>query len=264
VAIGSRELVINQGSVSQSATANMPGFGGRRGGRYGNCQMNTGQVEITGDAYLYFVDNYSYFQGIVNTDGESNYSITGELTDESDRTHARHSQWNPKSKLQNGTFPLSTSSTGSSTPYDSDEDADLDFVNRLENEGQLGMNISEAGSRNAINLLSTQPDPEERRPRHSHKMTLTDHYTGLIYNFPSIVVNRDARNDDTLLLSYDPNAQIHFKTKTVYKGQKAAMVIQRSLGSSSLLGKQCIVYSGKLLLRFSDEFQVSEKRDWSL
>jgi hypothetical protein len=80
----------------------------------------------------------------------------------------------------------------------------------------------------------------------------------------SIRLNQAAAQNSHLSLLASPEMHIRFQVENVYRGQKADMVIQRSLGTTSLLGKKCLVYTGQMDIAFTDYEGMGGGRSWSL
>jgi hypothetical protein len=155
---------------------------------------------------LCFPTDSSWFQGNINTDDDSSYSIFGERL------------------------------------ISSDTDNMIESDNNISNNNKGEKQIN-----------------DDSHP--IYKVTLTDHFTGLCYQLPDIQVNLDPNSPSLLTCSQD--AQIKFKVEQVYKGQKADMMLQRySGGSSALVGKKCLVYSGPISLLFQDT--ASTGKNWCL
>jgi hypothetical protein len=161
------------------------------------------QIEAQGLAHLCFAEDHSWFQGNINTDDESNYSLYGERVKCPSATNITVEQNNNEIKVE--------------------ED------------------------------LSTNKD--------YYRVTLTDHFTGLSYTLPKIAVNTNVNDTDNRLFCCT-DGQMRFKVENVFKGQKADMIIQRYLGSSTLLGRKCLVYSGDLYIVFNEVIDTG--RIWSL
>lgn len=153
--------------------------------------VGVNHVEANGTACLCFAEDYSWFQGNINTDDESNYSLYGERVSE----------------------------------------------------------VSE----------KIEPNNNESDPNY-YKVTLIDHFAGTTHTLPKIFANQFCKESESLLKCDD--GQVSFNIDSIFKGQKADMIIQKHLGSSTLLGKKCVVYSGPISIVFNET--IENGRSWCL
>jgi len=181
------------------------------------------QVELQGEAYLCFSEDLSWFQGNISTNDESNYSIYGEKCGASGSTTI---------------IPHVIPDSIPCTPQESDDED------------------------NSEGLVRNNTEVEELGSGFHYKATLTDHFTGLSHNLPIISLRSQPNQLRNESLFDSLEGQVEFKVMNMFKGQKADMVIQHYLGSPSLLGQGCLVYSGLMDIDFSEV--VDYGKSWSL
>jgi len=202
----------------------------------------TDQIEVQGTTYLCFPLDHSWFQGNINTDDESSYSLYGErvLPDPEPSCHNENGE-------QSSSIPKGEENNNLS-------------------KGDYDNNEGPKGEQNTGDLNSTNNTNNKNLQQGHYKVVLTDHFTGLSYHLPRIGVNLmvNGTGEETNLFSCtESDADVKFQVQNIYKGQKADMVIQRCLGSSSsLLGQKSLVYSGPISIVFNEV--IENGRSWSL
>ncbi|CAG7817595.1 unnamed protein product [Allacma fusca] len=211
-----------------------------------SASLRNNQVEAEGLAWLCFADDHSWFQGNINTEDESNYSLYGTRymvplspTDEEDESGEE------RLEDQLGNLRISTrgGSCGESTESSSD------------GEPEPNNNTVPKGLKSSSSKLTKSSCQEY------YNVTLTDHFSGLRYQLPRITVNKqDGQGKYNLFHCSD--GQITFEVQNIFKGQKADMMIQQHIGSPSLLGQKCLVYTGPMNIVFNDVLENG--RSWCL
>ncbi|OXA43102.1 uncharacterized protein LOC110858956 [Folsomia candida] len=85
-----------------------------------------------------------------------------------------------------------------------------------------------------------------------YRVALTDHFTGLSHRLPHLGVHLDMKTSTTIFNTGGADVQVDFTVEEICRGQKADIMLQRHSGSSSLVGKGCLVLSGPISLSFPD------------
>jgi hypothetical protein len=216
--------------------------------------QNHNQIEVQGEAYLCFSEDYATFQGNINTNDESNYSIMGESV-----TPIKAS--NPFPGIRS---PLATKlNSMESTPNESEDD-DEEFNNNS--------NIFRLCRQSSSASASSITADNQEEPTNLYNVTVTDHYTGLTYRLSNISLNTGRMPNfhvSSLLRSTtaskgsteNGNGMIFFRVESLYKGQKADMMIKQHIGST-LLGQKCTVYSGMIDVIVNED--LGWGKSWSL
>lgn len=211
------------------------------------------QIEVQGEAYLCFTEDYTTFQGNINTNDESNYSIVGESVTPSKAS-------NPFPAIRS---PLPTTlNSMESTPNESEDD-DEEFNNNS--------NIFRLHRKSSSSASSVSGDNQDE-PVNFYNVTVTDHYTGLTYRLgnvslssgrlPNFHVSNLLRSNNTTKSASTNNGLIFFRVENLYKGQKADMMIKQHIGVPSLLGQKCTVYSGMIDVVVNED--LGWGKSWSL
>jgi len=94
-----------------------------------------------------------------------------------------------------------------------------------------------------------------------YRVTMIDHFSGQKYLLPKI---KEGSSPPTSVGHQftSQHGEVTFQVENVFKGQKADVMIQRYLGSPSLLGRKCNLYSGQINILFNDV--APGIRSWSL
>lgn len=192
-------------------------------------------VDAEGTAYLCFPQDHSWFQGTISTDDESNYSLYGERVTVT-----------PEQKAAAAAAVAEKISKLALTESDEEN-----------NNGDDGSN----GNGNV-------PNRDEDLPHSDYyRVTMIDHFSGQKHILPKIFAQKmDDSNPTTAAAPgtqfNSKHGEVTFEVETVYKGQKADIMIQRYVGSPSLMGSKCLLYSGKINILFNDILETG--RSWSL
>jgi len=197
------------------------------------------QVDAQGTAYLCFPEDHSWFQGNISTDDESNYSLYGE----------RVTVKQPATEQKN---PVSTEQIIAT-------DIDTNKINPKAEENNNAAPVAAAPEETAV-----LPPPEEEADDY-YRVTMIDHFSGQKYILPKIIANKQPNQDGSSgvgNLFASQHEEVTFEVENVYKGQKADIMIHRYLGSPSLLGKKCLLYTGQINILFNDTAETG--RSWSL
>ena len=211
------------------------------------------QIEANGDAWLCFAKDHSWFQGNINTDDESNYSLYGEKRKENP---------DPVDELiENGLLELEISEDGESgnNKMRRDSRSSESTESTSSEDGEENNNISRKKNPGSKLVNSSAADEY-------YSVILTDHFSGLRYQLPRIYVNKAESEDESTEeknLFVCADGQISFQVDRVFKGQKADMMIQQHFGSPTLLGQKCLVYHGPMSIIFNETLAENE-RSWCL
>jgi len=97
-----------------------------------------------------------------------------------------------------------------------------------------------------------------------YRVTMIDHFSGQKYLLPRIASKKETPSSPTSVghLFTSKHGEVTFQVENAYKGQKADIMIHRYLGSPTLLGKKCVLYSGQINILFNDMGETG--RSWSL
>lgn len=193
-------------------------------------------VDAEGTAYLCFPQDHSWFQGTISTDDESNYSLYGERVTVT-----------PEQKAAAAAAVAEKISKLALTESDEENNNADDDTNN--GNGDL-------------------PIRDEDLPLSDYyRVTMIDHFSGQKHILPRIFAQKmDDSNPTTAAapgtLFNSKHGEVTFEVETVYKGQKADIMIQRYVGSPSLMASKCLLYSGKINILFNDILETG--RSWSL
>lgn len=192
-------------------------------------------VDAEGTAYLCFPQDHSWFQGTISTDDESNYSLYGERVTVT-----------PEQKAAAAAAVAEKVSKLALTESDEEN-----------NNGDDGNN----GTGNVVNREEDLPLSDY------YRVTMIDHFSGQKHILPRIFAQKmDDSNPTTVAapgtLFNSKHGEVTFEVETVYKGQKADIMIQRFVGSPSLMASKCLLYEGKINILFNDILETG--RSWSL
>ena len=219
--------------------------------------LRNNQIEANGDAWLCFAKDHSWFQGNINTDDESNYSLYGEKRKETpnrvdelieDQLHELDISGSDDGEGDNNNKGRRDSRSSESTESTSSSD-----------DGEENNNMTKKKNPGSKLLNSSSADEY-------YSVILTDHFSGLRYQLPRIYVNKEESSEEgteekNLFICAD--GQISFQVDRVFKGQKADMMIQQHIGSPTLLGQKCLVYNGPMSIIFN-EILMETERSWCL
>jgi hypothetical protein len=195
----------------------------------------TNQIEVQGTTYLCFPLDHSWFQGNINTDDDSSYTIYGErVSPDPQQEQEQHLEQTKKPEENNN-------HSNGKGEGETDQGSMTDDLNKTLKEDGLQKGY--------------------------FKVVLTDHFTGLSYHLTRIGVNLKNNGitpgeDANIFTCTDSDADVKFRVENIYKGQKADMVIQKCLGSSALLGQKNLVYSGPISITFTEV--IENARSWCL
>jgi len=183
------------------------------------------EIQVEGEAHLCFAEDYSWFQGSVNTEDESNYSVYGDRVD----CH--------ESSKVNGIKPV----------------------------GELNNNVikddKESTKEYNEEVVADEPAQCYCVKLTDHFLGTTYSLPRVQINRKAMTENGTS---SSFLFCSDDEAKISFQVQNVFKGQKADMLIQRYLGSSLFVGRKCVVYSGIISLLINDELGIPGRNCWSL
>lgn len=218
----------------------------------------TNQVEVQGLAWLCFAEDHSWFQGNIHTDDESNYSLYGKrvtraVTDsEKDEDESEGSLDTEEDELQEKLEQLILTTNKHDQLGSCGESSEEEISIAEQNNNDMP----------TIGLKKTNGMGPSNVEEY-YTATLTDHFSGLRYQLPKISVNKDdgpGPNKNNLFVCAD--GQVTFQVENIYKGQRAMMMIQRHIGSPSLLGKKCLVYHGPMNILFTEV--IDHGKSWCL
>ncbi|CAL8080449.1 unnamed protein product [Orchesella dallaii] len=189
------------------------------------------QVDAQGTAYLCFPEDHSWFQGNISTEDESNYSLYGERVTVKPETEEK-------------------------SPVSSEQ------IIQINKNAPKEENNNAAATEPEAVAPTTSSSTEESD---YYRVTMIDHFSGQKYILPKIIAKKQPSLEASSgvgNLFASQHEEVTFEVENVYKGQKADIMIHRYLGSPSLLGKKCLLYTGQINILFNDTTETG--KSWSL
>jgi len=97
-----------------------------------------------------------------------------------------------------------------------------------------------------------------------YRVTMIDHFSGQKYILPKIASRKEGSTPAPSVghRFTSQHGEVSFEIEHAYRGQKADIMIHKFIGSPSLLGKKCNLYSGQINILFNDV--GPGMRSWSL